>query len=1184
MTALKYPCELAFHRLKDRLFSHIQSALRLDLKLALSDAVPEPHNSAVADLHDCAAADLNDCAAADLKYIVQKIDYRASFGPYICEEKFDVFDEFERMTQGEENAPQADYDTSDFVHLEAKAEPKIDDYYRTLSADKRRATEYLIYHQRRWIIAWADETAQNDVWSTIDESTYAGLRQSTMAATHQFNDVIAGVGGELEAALTQQSFPTSWHLNSQMAETTAVHNAQLKMKLMLRHPTSQECLGTLTIYIALPANESIPSAVCRIATALDDHSELLFDLENAYAEMRELRRLALQKFNLSKVSRYLFKQKSLAPLPDSYESSAEPSEKTRRFLPRIFDATSTVLSFLGQYAQARHAILVEVYEDDMVDIYQTWSSTLEDTFTADRLAKGFDDEMRLEQGFLDHEIQQLRRVCRCLKSGVSSADITRQKQQIGDMIQQKVLSVIFDPQQQSAHSQHQDARETSSLPQGLSLRSVEHLLSSNQAFGGRGPQVKWYVAFVDRLDDTVEKGCLHRWNLHAQNGEFLNRRMTNELTQTVEILANELMFYLRSYKDQCKQFVWSNERALVKGEGFGETSLNWLNWLGDFLRQRVIAEVCEFYLPEAYFKVRPTFSGTRYPVRKLSELFDEISNDVVHTEQGSDALHFRESDWLGILRLVNTPKRSILYVSICEQHRHQQTDSQANEGYSTYWSIALSHSERRFSYVHMFLLEKVVRQVARLRRQAVNTHFQTALSKLFHHENALDRAAKALLKPNSPKQYRDVPKEYFLAEHILNVLQEHIIKPFIGLELPMLLATQNTTGHVIHLASNKPLSAQFELTDDALFTDGKATLQKLLSEMHQRDSHKVFKPGQLVMARPERQLEAGRYALALRLELLSGHLFDGVLLIMGRHNQAFDHWTINRLKEVAQAVVPILSISCINHQTHAQMGLFQHAVNSPVQGIISNAKSVVRRIEKRLGDKERENTGNASLSSKIKEAKSRIDRNAEQIRSWKRSLQALFGNVRVDLSRRNSLTKDIEYWVDRYREWALSRGIHLVMELPKFEVNITYDPERLDIAFSNVLDNAIKYSEENRPVTISVSTQGATVAISISNYGPYINESAKSRLLSFGQRSKLVAETMIDGQGIGLPVVHAFVQAHPDGVLQIHSERVAPHRTVDASSDVPVIGVMVAPSDDNNPLAKTRFTIRFRDNERDNLT
>lgn len=1132
MTMLKYPCEHAFHVFKERLVNEVQSMLKDELN--------------------------------SLHTVVQKIDYRASFGPYICEEKFNVFDEFERITQAAEN------DVNDAAQThEAKAEPKIDDFYRTLGHDEQRATEFLIFSHQRWIVAWQDQnnvdtaspqaTQSNCSWPTIDNTLYKLASESTPPAT----------------TLHENRFDTTWNLGKQTHQIAEVTHANVKAKIMLRHPESSECLGTLTLYIKAENKNLIASVAAPLAQVLAANDDLLKDLENAYAEMRELRRLALQKFNLSKVSRYLFKQKSLdieeTPsftsnfTDNGSEADIEDDAKSRRFLPRILDATNTVLSFLGQYAQARHAILLEVYEDSMVDIYQTWSSTLEDTFTPERLAQGFAEEMRQEQQFLEDEINALAEVTRCFSDEIFCKQVDSQKVELEATIEVEILKNIFAQQKVVDAPLNQQAPHQVILPDGLKLRAIEHLLSSNEVFGGRGPQVKWYVAFIDRVDSTVNEGSLHRWNMQA--GDYLQSRMQSELTHTVEILANELKFYLRSYKDQCKQEVWSNELALISGDGFGKSSTKWLNWLGDFVRQRVFAESCEFYLPNIYHKTLPRMASERYAMKPLEDLMDVIVGDI---EPGFNAdareiLQLKENDWSAILRLVNTPQRSILFVSICERHRHSREDTMDQTGYSTQWSLALTNIQQRFSYVHLFLLEKIVRQVARVRRQAIKSQFHVELSNLFHHENALEQAIKALNAQQKAEdkpvtERREIPKEYQLAENILNVLQEHIIKPFIGLELPMLLATQNTTGHVIHMASNRPLSAQFELDDDALFVDGKETLNKLLNEMHERVPHREFEPGELVMARPGRELQAGRYVLAVRLELLSGHLFDGVLLVMGRHNRAFDKWAIRLLGDVARAIVPILSISCINHQTHAQMGLFQHAVNSPVQGIISNAKSVIRRVKQRIGDLNLEGDQLDKLQGKIREATSRIDRNAEQLRSWKRSLQALFGNVRVDLSRRKNLVADVEYWVDRYREWASLRGITLRTELPKFPFSIIYDEDRMDIAFSNILDNAIKYSEKNRDVLVSVAVDGAYVTISVTNYGPYIDDSAKARLLSFGQRSKLVAESMIDGQGIGLPVVHAFVQAHPYGELQIHSKQL------------------------DNKTAKTRFTIRFRDNERNKLT
>jgi signal transduction histidine kinase len=86
----------------------------------------------------------------------------------------------------------------------------------------------------------------------------------------------------------------------------------------------------------------------------------------------------------------------------------------------------------------------------------------------------------------------------------------------------------------------------------------------------------------------------------------------------------------------------------------------------------------------------------------------------------------------------------------------------------------------------------------------------------------------------------------------------------------------------------------------------------------------------------------------------------------------------------------------------------------------------------------------------------------------------------------------------------------------------------------NLATNAIKYGEENRKVTFSVSHDDKEAVLKIHNFGEPIPEDQKAELFIKFKRLK-TAQTKI-GWGIGLAVVKGMVDAH-NGTIQVESSQ-----------------------------------------------
>jgi len=93
------------------------------------------------------------------------------------------------------------------------------------------------------------------------------------------------------------------------------------------------------------------------------------------------------------------------------------------------------------------------------------------------------------------------------------------------------------------------------------------------------------------------------------------------------------------------------------------------------------------------------------------------------------------------------------------------------------------------------------------------------------------------------------------------------------------------------------------------------------------------------------------------------------------------------------------------------------------------------------------------------------------------------------------------------------------------DAGVMADPELLQLALRQLLDNACKYSVPGSAVTLSIDSQDQWVAIRTSNSGSLIRPSERSRIFERFYRGAEVRHKA-PGSGLGLYVARKIVHAH----------------------------------------------------------
>ncbi len=108
------------------------------------------------------------------------------------------------------------------------------------------------------------------------------------------------------------------------------------------------------------------------------------------------------------------------------------------------------------------------------------------------------------------------------------------------------------------------------------------------------------------------------------------------------------------------------------------------------------------------------------------------------------------------------------------------------------------------------------------------------------------------------------------------------------------------------------------------------------------------------------------------------------------------------------------------------------------------------------------------------------------------------------------------------------------LDLPRELSPVALDKDLMRIAINNLLTNAIKYSNENGVVRMSVEETDMTVRISISDEGIGIQPDEQEKIFEKFYRSHSVEVASRSGHGLGLPLAREIVQLH-HGTLTVNS-------------------------------------------------
>jgi signal transduction histidine kinase len=202
-----------------------------------------------------------------------------------------------------------------------------------------------------------------------------------------------------------------------------------------------------------------------------------------------------------------------------------------------------------------------------------------------------------------------------------------------------------------------------------------------------------------------------------------------------------------------------------------------------------------------------------------------------------------------------------------------------------------------------------------------------------------------------------------------------------------------------------------------------------------------------------------------------------------------------------------------------------HDLKNPLASIKATAQLLQRRIDLRAPDQ-----------SRLREGLQRLDEIASRAAG---QVEELLDLARMQIGQPLDLDRQTVDLLALLRgalaEQQLATDRHtLRLESDEAELVGYWDPRRLARVFTNLLDNAQKYSPSGSAIVLRVRREPATAVVEVRDQGVGIPAADVNRIFERFQRASNV-EGRVGGTGIGLASARHFVESH-GGTIEVESQ------------------------------------------------
>ena len=130
--------------------------------------------------------------------------------------------------------------------------------------------------------------------------------------------------------------------------------------------------------------------------------------------------------------------------------------------------------------------------------------------------------------------------------------------------------------------------------------------------------------------------------------------------------------------------------------------------------------------------------------------------------------------------------------------------------------------------------------------------------------------------------------------------------------------------------------------------------------------------------------------------------------------------------------------------------------------------------------------------------------------------------------------KMLEEIIARLKPIASKRNIELILDTFR-PISAQIDEMKLSLAFTNLIENGIKYNVDDGWVRISLNADHKFFFVTVADSGIGISEEDKDQIFERFYRADKSHSTEIEGTGLGLPIAKNIILMH-HGAIKVSSK------------------------------------------------
>jgi two-component system NtrC family sensor kinase len=266
-----------------------------------------------------------------------------------------------------------------------------------------------------------------------------------------------------------------------------------------------------------------------------------------------------------------------------------------------------------------------------------------------------------------------------------------------------------------------------------------------------------------------------------------------------------------------------------------------------------------------------------------------------------------------------------------------------------------------------------------------------------------------------------------------------------------------------------------------------------------------------------------------------GKSFDKMTSELKRSREEIEQWNLKLKEEVRKATERLRKTNeKLNRANEQLRGLdnmksdfmrrMEHGSRSHLAVIQSCLSLVLGEHYSKLGEQQMD---------LIKTAKRRSSTLLELlddilILSYRKSAEAAYIMEPVQLS------EIVQKVVDEVQDQAKEKNIMINVQVPSDFPQVVADRKALNEAFSNLLNNAVKYTGERGTVNVTTKQKKGFIEIDVSDTGIGIASENLPEVFHEFYRAPNAKSYKVEGTGLGLAIVKEIVEAH-GGSLEVQS-------------------------------------------------